>query len=616
MSKWILNVILLLCATALLSQQKFEWPRNESGKKMISEKFEILEHFMNNLNNIPRQDIEEDDPTLLLKRDGEVLVGDSGKNEFEVHAVVNPIDPNNIVIGAMDTDLSSIVDPVKFSIYVTKDFGDTWVKSDFNGMDPAYIPAGGGDPMFAFDDRGNLYFAYLLINISGVDMDALWGIYMAVSTDGGLTWDKIKEPVEESYFQDLSTLSDLESATDKEWMTSDLSDDSPHKGNVYISYVEIDVQDERYDIIVRRKFPDETTFTDTRNVISDSTFYFSQFANMDVDSRGNLYTIFLADDDEDATGNYGIYLSKSTDGATTFLPSSKVVDFSFPEIQSGDIEVTGVSPSRLYPCPQLAIDRSGTSSDGTLYISFTASGIEQQESDGLDIYIMASYDGGVTWTDPIIVNDDIDPDTHQFYSSITVNEDGDVAIGWYDMRSEISNDQAEYYVGISYDLGRTFVQLSASTQASDFNLIGSNNLNTGIGEYNQILNSGDYIIPVWADGRTNDGDIAIYANFFKKDLISSVDKVALVNSKMAVIGPVPNPSTHSAEVMLTLEKSMDLRIYLTDLNGRIISNIANREFQSGLNTIEIGTAELSGGFYYFTIVSEEGKLTRKLNVIK
>ncbi len=616
MLKLVLNALILLCATTLLSQQKFEWPRHENGQKMVSEKFELLELIMDNLDHGPHQDIRDDDPDPRLKRDGEVLIGDSSKNEFEVHAVVNPDDPNNIIVGAMDVDFSSATDAIKFSIYVTKDFGDTWVKSDFTGNDIEYAPVGGGDPMFAFDDRGHLYFTYLLVNLDADVPTAFWGMYLAVSTDGGMTWSKIDEPIEEQEFVDLFTLSDLEKAVDKQWMTSDLSDDSPHKGNVYMSYVNIDVQDEVYDIVVRRKFPDELTFTSTRNVISDPNFSIAQYANMDVDMRGNLYTIFMADDDELETGSYSIYMSKSTDGAATFLPLSKVVEFSFPEIFSGDIEVTGVSPSRLYPCPQLAIDKSGKSSDGTLYISFTASGIEQQESDGLDVYIMASYDGGVTWTDPIIVNDDIDPNAHQFYSSITVNDEGDVAVGWYDMRSEISNDQAEYYVGVSYDLGGSFVQLPASTQASDFNVIGIDNGDTGIGEYNQILSTGDYIIPIWADGRTNDGNIAIYANFFKKNLISSVEKVSLVNSKIALIGPIPNPSKDNANFTLTLEEGIDLRIYLTDINGRIISNIANREFRSGMHTIEVTTTDLDGGVYYFTIVSKEGKLTRKLSVIK
>ncbi|MCB9298149.1 MAG: hypothetical protein H6559_34260 [Lewinellaceae bacterium] len=66
-----------------------------------------------------------------------------------MHAAINPRDSNNIIIAGMVLDAEALLAPLSFPIYYTKDFGNTWELSEFNGvndLEPLTFILGGGDP--------------------------------------------------------------------------------------------------------------------------------------------------------------------------------------------------------------------------------------------------------------------------------------------------------------------------------------------------------------------------------------------------------------------------------------------------------------------------------------
>ncbi len=118
-----------------------------------------------------------------------------------------------------------------------------------------------------------------------------------------------------------------------------------------------------------------------------------------------------------------LLMSKSTDGGQTWEAS--VVD------DRGLVCV---------PClttPEATLDPE----TGDLYLVF-----EQSESpppnarDNRDIWFMRSTDSGGTWSDPIQLNDDDDPDRNpnydQLFPGIDVSPDGRIDIAWYDFRTD------------------------------------------------------------------------------------------------------------------------------------------------------------------------------------
>ncbi len=610
-------LLALFSVQSVYSQEQIQWPKDKNGHKVVSEKFEIYEHLLGKYLNISEDIIKEDNSNIIIeKAEGEIQVGESGSPEFELHAIVNPNDTSNIVVGCMRFVNTFAEADLSISIYVTNDFGDTWQKSDFNGQLPNRIALGGGDPVFAYDRNGNLHMTWLLISANNLVTEALWGVYSAMSSDNGLTWGN-RTVIEEYAFSDLLAFSDLETAPDKEWLAYDLNPSSPHFGNIYTSYVEInfDNQIPTYNITTKVMADGEAEFSNKLQ-LSGSEFPLTQFTSMETNSSGDVFVSFLADDNME-TDKYAIYLAKSVDGGLTYEPNQKITDFYFPEIQGGGTTVSGVNPARLYPCPHIAVDKSGGPTDGFMYLAFTSFGIDGIESEGLDIYLCRSEDGGETWTTPQKINDDLDPRIHQFYSAIEVTNKGEVALAWYDRRDDVVNNQTDYYVGISNDNGESFRQFPVNTQSTDFNRIGSRNGNVGVGEYNEIVVVGDYIIPFWADGRTNDGNLAIYANFINlNNPLSTNDKLSLVNPDISIEGPYPNPVKDKLNFEMNLNKALEVRIQILDLSGRLISDTPSTKFNKGLHFKDIDVSNYTAGEYLLNIITGQGNIQRKFIVLR
>jgi len=126
----------------------------------------------------------------------------------------------------------------------------------------------------------------------------------------------------------------------------------------------------------------------------------------------------------------------------------------------------------------LAVDRSGTATDGTLYISW-ADGRDKIVPDPLaiqgsyaydDVLLRQSFDGGITWGfSPIKINSDTQPrlgSGHDHYqSTISVDNRGFVAACWYDRRSDSQNFAIRHHCGESTNTGFTWSDADINAQA-------------------------------------------------------------------------------------------------------------------------------------------------------
>ena len=599
--------------------KKVKLPTHADGSPFICEKFEMLEK---NLKNLQLTNTSITPPTIpgfntaSTRTDEEVQVGDSNKTEFEVHAAVNPTDPSNIIVGAMSIEGGSTNTVLNFSIYYTNDFGDTWEKSNFNGEILNDITVGGGDPMIVFDENGKAYFSWVMVTFNTTSALGTWALYYATSDNGGDNWIfNLNDAIEKETFTDIFNLSDLQEAVDKQWMVSDLTPSSPHYGNSYIAYVDIQVASENYQLKVKTREAGSTTFSSTAQIINTANYAIAQFASIDVAKNGDVYATFFA-----STGgtNYAIYVAKSINGGNSFAQEKKISNISFPQVFSGNTPVTGISNDRLYPCPHVAVDKSDGPTQGNIYATWTAYGVNSQATNGFDIYLSSSTDGGDTWSIPTVVNNDSNGDVHQVYSSIEVTRTGIVVVSWYDRREDAANNVfTNYYMGYSTNGGDSFEQFSVSTEASDFDKIDDNNVDLGPGEYNQIITVADYAIPFWGDGRTNNGDIAVYAAFYNLNTLSTdPEKLSTLNTKFSVQGPFPNPVQDVATLNLILKEDTPTKILLFDVAGKLVDEILNKSLEIGEHSIQIKNKNLSNGEYIVTIYTDFGILSKKITITK
>ena len=167
---------------------------------------------------------------------------------------------------------------MKFSIYYTLDFGTTWLKSPFDGTIPDESVIGGGDPMIAFNENGDVYFTWILLTINNIDQKGRWGMYLAKSLNKGSNWEISETPIEIDTFTNFINLGDLDHAVDKQWMVSDHSQTSDFLGNMYLAYVDIETMTGTYNMKVKRRLPGNDFFENESVIISTQNYSLAQFA--------------------------------------------------------------------------------------------------------------------------------------------------------------------------------------------------------------------------------------------------------------------------------------------------------------------------------------------------
>jgi hypothetical protein len=153
--------------------------------------------------------------------------------------------------------------------------------------------------------------------------------------------------------------------------------------------------------------------------------------------------------------NDELYIRKSTDGGSSFGSPVFIRDFSSIP---GRVANTAV---RVFSILSAAVDPN----DGTIYVVWSSYG-----SDGYtSILLVSSADGGQTWSNPKIVNDDNGKSDH-FMPAVTVGRDGVVHFAWLDRRDDPSNTAYNIYYTRSFDHGRTFEpNVRVSAQSSNSN---------------------------------------------------------------------------------------------------------------------------------------------------
>ena len=455
---------------------------------------------------------EKTEEQQLTGKLGEIQVTNNNLPESEVHAVINPLDTNNIVIAPIR---SNNVFPYVFCpILYSRDFGQTWNESTFQTL-PAgtdYSVVGGGDPVMAFDSNGILYLTWINLYYKGTSANSFWALSWAFSTDGGATWNRSSnDTIGFSTGYSYPDNNQFNQVFDKEWIAVDISN-STFKNSLYVAYCKMTSSPASIGIFLRKKRSGYDYFETGETPVSGSSFQDVQFCSVAVDPIGSIHVIFYGSQDNKVT--YQLWHTVSTDGGNTFNMPVKITNF------KKTISIKGITDSRLYPAPQIAIDNSSSFYSGYLYVTFTAMGVNYYTFSGSDVYFTYSADNGKTWSIPKILNDD--PKNvikDQFYSSITVNPKGTVIISWYDGRnstnSNLKNDNISYCMAYSFDGGQTFTRnFFVSSIPTDFQTIRLQNGTFGIGEYNQVISTGGYAIPVWADGRKGNGDLDIYASVF------------------------------------------------------------------------------------------------------
>lgn len=205
-----------------------------------------------------------------------------------------------------------------------------------------------------------------------------------------------------------------------------------------------------------------------------------------IDGKGKVYALFVLVSTVVPPPNRSPYLARSTDGGKTFTVSQ------------------AVRPSPTLGNPVLRWSPAG-GPEGTLHLVYENK-LPAAQGDR-DIYYQGSTDGGRTWSEPRMLNDD-DPKglAAQFMPNLNVAPNGRIDVAWWDFRNDTGAFLNDVYLASSSDNGRTW---SPNVRVSDRAIdrkIGPWSNGFDVRQPVGLTATDRYTIAAWDDTRNGDAE--------------------------------------------------------------------------------------------------------------
>ena len=323
------------------------------------------------------------------------------------------------------------------------------VSTGTQDMPPSWTDA--TDPNADFDTKGRVYQTVLPFN-SFFDATRLHPdgeIDLSYSDDMGRHWVKGNGGVPLEPPNNASALQ-LGHVEDKQWVAVNHMVGNKFQDHVYAAWAVFNGQSIKVRIAVSRDrgqtFDKAVTISMPSEVGPGVTYVYPE-----IDGAGNLYVSVVSFPPNG--GSSTIYVARSTDDGRTFSAFVPITTVTIPpgevypntRFRSGIVENFAASPT--YP--------------NHLYLTYED---WDPVAGQADVKFTQSTNGGVTWTTPAVVNDNIDAPgvpTDQFQPSVAAGPGGAVAVAFYDRRKACPNDPSV----LPADVGRTNFCIDTSLQA-------------------------------------------------------------------------------------------------------------------------------------------------------
>ena len=458
--------------------------------------------------------------------------------------------------------------------YASKDQGTHWTG-------PIFLPLSRGNDTFASDpalgaDRtGIFYYSYLSIGTnfffpSPIGQDDL----VVATSDDGLHWTKHVAVQRTTSPSNSTVRSEL---FDKPYLAVGPSMGNPATDAVYMTYTDF------VDYCINTVFfacKENSTImqvhsTDrgvtwskpvraSRTATTSLTTIGGQLVQGSIPAvaqNGDVYTAYY-DSGKDGwlNASASIMITKSTDGGHTFSAPTQAA--LIPQ------QVTFASAgnfagfrwwSTMFPSMDIA-------PDGTVYIAYGA----KQSKDSLDpanVYLVASTDGGATWSPPKKINDDSGRNG-QFFAWLKASSDGIVHIIWGDQRLDP--------IGIGYDIfyadaTNHGASISTNIRVTDF---GTDPLFTFpfVGDYFNIAVYGNQTYPVWTDGRRGVMNLGRAVGFGETDIFTA--RLGPRDTPSLTIGSSA-PAGYTAPVAVSASGLAREGFFVVRMNGVVLPSQKN-----------------------------------------
>ena len=416
---------------------------------------------------------------------GQNIVGDAAN---EPSLAVDPTNRNNIVIGWRQFNtVSSNFRQAGYGF--TTNGGQTWT---FPGViEPGVFRS---DPVLDNDVDGNFYYNSLTNN-----PDYYCKVFK--SSTGGSSWNSGVDA----------------KGGDKQWMTIDKTSGSG-SGHIYAYWTSF--YSTCYPGFFTRSTNGAVSFENCVSIPNDPSW-----GTLMVGSNGNLYV-------GGTDGySYDFVVARSSNAQI----SGQTVSWDMTTVVDLDGSITyGITPNPggLGGQTSIAIDTSGGPFDGNIYLLCSVD--RNSNSDPADVMFARSTNGGVSFSSPVRVNDDVGTSAWQWFGTMSVAPTGRIDAVWLDTRDNPGSYNSALYYSYSTDAGVTWSQ---NEKLSD-----SFNPHVGwpqqdkMGDYFHMVSDSNGASLAWAATFNNEQDV--YYSYIAPTIVP----VELISFSSSVEGNVVNLS--------------------------------------------------------------------------
>ena len=498
-----------------------------------------------------------------VDEDGENILGDASN---EPSIAIDPTNPDRMAIGWRH--FSTITNSFRQAGYgYTTDGGENWTFPDV--INPGIFRS---DPVLDSDTEGNFYYNSLTVS----DDDYYCDVYK--SDDGGSTWDN----------------GTFAQGGDKQWMTIDKSGGMGN-GHIYAfwSY--------SYSIC------DPDFFT--RSVDAGVSYEpcatvdgYPYWGTLTVDGNGNLYVAGLMWND------FGVV--KST------YAQNPGVGISWDFVTQVDLDGSLVgfggnncpNPSGLLGQTNIDADRSGGEYDGNVYI--LASVERYSVNDPCDVMFSKSTNGGLTFSNPIRINDDPGTNSYQWFGTMSVAPNGRIDVVWLDTRDNPGDVNSALYYTYSMDAGDTWLENVKLSESFDPHVGWPQQ--EKMGDYFHMISDETGAHLAWAG--TFNGEQDVYYGHITTGTTGLPQ--AQKQADFELFQNYPNPFAGKTNIRFHLAESGFVSLKVLDVSGREVESLVNDHMSSGYHNVVYNAENLKEGTYYYQLSTDYSAVTKKLVLIK
>lgn len=515
-------------------------------------------------------------PAFRISKDSfvavQVNVDDNGMNiqgdaANEPSIAVDPTDPDKMVIGWRQFD--TVESNFRQAGYAyTLDGGQTWT---FPGaIDPGVFRS---DPVLDSDSQGTIYYNSLTVEN---DYDFFCDVYR--TPEAGQPWDE-GTPAQ---------------GGDKQWMVIDKTGGAGD-GHIYSNWTSY------WSICLPGFFTRSTDAGDSYEPcieIPDEPYWgtLAVAPGSGFNPSGTLYVIGAYNND--------FVVARSSNaryaGQETAWDLNTVVDLGgYADSR------TGPNPDGLLGQAHIAAAESNAPVGHTVYALCS---VNPPGSDPLDIMFSRSTDAGVTWSDPVRVNDDTG-NNWQWFGTMSAAPNGRIDVVWLDTRRNPGTYWSSLYYSYSEDGGVTWSENERLSEAFDPHM-GWPNQNK-MGDYFHMVSDDTGFSLAWAGTFNGEQDV-----FFGRKTVGVTAAPETSAATLSVLTADPNPFTASTTIRYDLPRDAFVTMAVYDMAGRKVATLVSSQRSAGSHEVQLDGRSLASGVYFCRLNAGESFDTEKLLIVK